>query len=115
MQAGFNNDVVYKGEVFHVQTEDGGRSNPVITTILFRGGVVIASKKTSYEDIIKFERLEEVVREIMREQHLSMIGELRKGVYDNLIWGEGKVRGGLVEKSMDEIILEHLSSEEEEG
>ena len=113
MQLGFNNDVVYKGEVFHVQTEDGGRKNPVITTTLFRGGTVVVSRKTSYGDIIKFERLEEVVREVMREQHLSVIEDLQKGRYDRLIWGE-RQETGLKERSMDEIILEYLASEEDE-
>lgn len=89
----------------------------MITTTLFKNGVVVASKKTSYEDIIKFERLEEVVREVMKEQHLSVIKELQNGSYDTLIWGERKKgeREGLVEKSMDEIILEYLASEDEEG
>lgn len=115
MQVGFNNDVIYRGEVFHVQTEDGGRKNPVITTTLFKGGMVVASKRTSYEDIIKFERLEEVVREVMREQHLAVIEELQKGAYDALIWGERRERegSGLKGRSMDDIILEYLASEED--
>jgi len=94
----------------------------MVITHIFLGGNVIATRKTSYEDIIKVERLEEVVREIMREQHLQMIKELRSGKYDHLIPGltpppapeakkEGERRG---ERSLDEVILDYLAQELEE-
>jgi len=52
MVLGFNHNVTYKGEVFHVQTEDSGVNNPPILTLLYRGGVILCSKKTSYADIL---------------------------------------------------------------
>jgi len=51
MVFGFNHNLMYKGEIFHVQTEDSGLSNPHITTLLYRGGVIISTKKTDYADI----------------------------------------------------------------
>ncbi|WDT80574.1 MAG: hypothetical protein MPW14_01900 [Candidatus Manganitrophus sp.] len=38
MLSGINTDIQFKGEVYHVQTEDGGTNNPIITTLLFKGG-----------------------------------------------------------------------------
>ncbi len=82
MQQGFNQDLIYKGERYHIQTEDGGLKNPVITTILFKEGSIIAVKRTSYADIIKFERLDKVVKEIMSEQHNSLIKALKEGRFE---------------------------------
>ncbi len=79
MNLGFNRNVNYGGEVYHVQTEDGGTRNPVITTMLFKGGVIIGSKRTNYSDIIKSDRLDTVVKDIMRQQHSEMIEKLLSG------------------------------------
>jgi hypothetical protein len=81
---GFNHNIKHKGKVYHVQTEDSGRNNPHIITHLFVGGNILASKKTSYADILNAENLGEVVRELMEEQHKEMLRNLINGVYDNI-------------------------------
>lgn len=80
---GFNHNIKHKGKVYHVQTEDSGVNNPHIITHLFVGGNILASKKTSYADILNAENLAEVVRELMEEQHKEMLRNLINGVYDN--------------------------------
>lgn len=82
MVLGFNHNVMYKGEVFHIQTEDSGVANPHIVTLLYKGGSIIASRKTSYADIIKVDNLERVVEELMKEQHKEMLRRLKSGDYD---------------------------------
>lgn len=82
MVLGFNHNLRYKGEVFHVQTEDSGVSNPHIITLLYRGGVIISSKKTGYSDILKMDNLEVVVEELMKEQHKDMMRRLKAGEFD---------------------------------
>ncbi len=82
MVAGFNHNIRYKGELFHVQTEDSGRANPHIVTLLYRGGTIIGSAKTSYADIIKTDELELVVESIMKEQHQGMMRRLKGGEFD---------------------------------
>src|SRR5438132_9697133 len=81
---GFNHNIKHKAKVYHVQTEDSGVSNPHIITHLFVGGNILASKKTSYADILNAENLAEVVRELMEEQHKEMLRNLINGVYDNI-------------------------------
>jgi hypothetical protein len=81
---GFNHNIKHKGKVFHVQTEDSGVSNPHIITHLFVGGNILASKKTSYQDIVKAENLAELVKEMMEEQHKEMLRNLIGGTYDNI-------------------------------
>jgi len=82
MLPGYNHNVNYKGVTFHIQTEDSGVNNPHLITLLFVGGNIIARKKLSYGDIIKHERLQDVVRELMQEQHKQMLKELKAGNYD---------------------------------
>lgn len=82
MVLGFNHNLKYKGEVFHVQTEDSGVANPHIITLLYRGGVILSSKKTSYSDILKMDSLEEVVEELMKDQHKEIMRRLKAGEFD---------------------------------
>lgn len=79
MNVGFNQNVNFNGEVYHAQTEDGGPANPVITTVLFKGGVIIASRRTNYSDIIRSDKRDLVVRQVMKEQHDGLIDDLKAG------------------------------------
>ncbi len=134
MILGFNENVMHKGKVYHIQTEDGGRKNPVITTLLFKEGIIIASKRTGYADIIKSDKLNIVVKEIMVEQHAAVLKNLKDGMYDKKepVLGSSKEerispqvksaekvtekKGGplVSEKSLDDIILEYLSMSDKE-
>jgi hypothetical protein len=82
MVTGFNHNVKHRGKAYHIQTEDSGVANPQITTHLFVGGNILATKKTSYADIVSAENLAQVVRELMEEQHKEMLRNLVNGVYD---------------------------------
>lgn len=85
MVVGFNHNFSYKGQVYHVQTEDSGVSKPHIITLLYRGGTILSSKKTSYADIIKVDNLEAVVEELMKSQHREMLRMLKNGELDELL------------------------------
>jgi hypothetical protein len=82
MIPGFNHNVMHNGKMYHIQTEDSGLTNPHIITHLFIGGNIVASRKTSYADIVKSDKLEEVVREIMEEQHKGMLRDLKANKFD---------------------------------
>jgi len=86
MVPGFNHNVRYKGEIFHVQTEDSGIAAPRITTLLYRGGAILASKKTEYADILKIENLHALVEELMKDQHKAMMHRLKSGEFDQRIF-----------------------------
>ncbi len=85
MVAGFNHNFRYQGEVYHIQTEDSGMFSPNIVTLLYQGGTILASKKTSYADIAKIDNLEQVVEELMKEQHKNMLRGLKSGEFDEVI------------------------------
>jgi hypothetical protein len=79
MLTGYNTDFKFRGKIYHVQTEDGGAGSPFITSLLYHQGAILASRKTSYADILKADCLDEVVRELMMEQHKQMIRDLMQG------------------------------------
>ncbi len=87
MIVGFNHNFRYKGETYHIQTEDGGLKSPHIITLLYQAGTILASKKTSYSDILKVDNLEHVVEELMKEQHREMLRRLKEGEFDATIFG----------------------------
>lgn len=82
MIPGFNHNIKYKGIMFHIQTEDSGVANPHVITHIFIGGNIVATKKVNYDDIIKADQLDNVVREIMEEQHKQTMKDLLAGIYD---------------------------------
>jgi hypothetical protein len=81
MLVGYNTNIPYKEKTYHVQTEDNGKKNPVIVTLLYSQGAILASKKTSYADIVSDHDYEHKVRELMKAQHKVMIKELIAGKY----------------------------------
>jgi hypothetical protein len=84
MVPGFNHNIKHNKQIFHIQTEDSGALNPHIITHLFVGGNILATKKTSYADIVHADNLLQIVKELMQEQHKAMLRNLINGVYDNI-------------------------------
>jgi pSer/pThr/pTyr-binding forkhead associated (FHA) protein len=87
-QMGFNNNVKYRDQVFHVQTEDSGLDAPHIITHLFAdGGRVIKSHKRNYHDIVNRSDVADLVKALMKAQHLEMCMWLREARFDRIIDG----------------------------
>ena len=122
MKLGLNQNVPYKGELYHVQTEDGGKKNPFITTVVFKAGGVFGSRKTSYSDILKFDKLDLAVGEIMDEQHNAVIKDLKSGAFHKpkepkasaIPKAAVKAEDKTNEESVDDIINQYLSLSGEE-
>lgn len=130
MLVGYNQNVNYKGVTFHVQTEDNGVKNPYIVTHVFISGNIIATKKTSYMDIVKIENLEKVLRELMEEQQKEMVQKILNGEFDNHPLVKDKLKEEREEiqskeegfdeidldsgESIDDVILDYLEEEESE-
>ena len=82
MQSGFNTNILHRGVMFHVQTEDSGHANPHIITHLYHGGSILASEKRGYRDHLSQSDLTELVRSRMEEQHKALLARLRGGELD---------------------------------
>ncbi len=85
---GYNNNVRHKGKVFHIQTEDSGvKYGHIITHLFMDGGRILKSVKTSYSEYIGGDRMAEIVREMMKQQHKAMFIALRDGKFDAALVG----------------------------
>src|SRR5271154_2731546 len=85
---GYNNNVRHKGKVFHIQTEDSGvKYGHIITHLFMDGGRILKSVKTSYAEYIGNDRMAEIVREMMKQQHKAMFIALRDGKFDPMAEG----------------------------
>jgi hypothetical protein len=85
MLPGFNTNVRHGGVLFHVQTEDSGRSHPHVITHLYHGGTILASEKRSYAEHVEAPDLQRRVRDVMDAQHHAMLERLRSGELDEQI------------------------------
>ena len=91
---GLNNNVERNGIVHHIQTEDSGLANPHIFTHLFVDGVILSSKRISYEHLLKREDLQRCIQTLMRWQHRQMYQDLLRGTYDTPSVEGGQLTSG---------------------
>jgi hypothetical protein len=79
---GFNTDIRHNDKVYHIQTEDKGLANPYIESLVYVGGEILASKKTSYAEQIKNGVDEKWIGGLMEQQHRTMIAAIKRGRFD---------------------------------
>jgi len=85
---GYNNNIRHKNRVFHIQTEDSGVRHPhVITHLFMDGGRILKSVKTSYAEHLGADKMADMVRKMMKDQHKGMLIALRDGQFDTVIEG----------------------------
>jgi hypothetical protein len=132
---GFNTDIKHNEKVYHVQTEDKGVGNPYIETLVYVGGEILASKKTSYAEQLKTGVDDKWIGGLMEQQHRTMIAAIKRGRFDQpadatragqeralptLAAPSGPVFDEGVspvtvseEKTLDQVIIDYLASEAE--
>jgi hypothetical protein len=85
-QVGFNSNVRYRGNTFHIQTEDSGRERPRVTTLLFAdGGHIIASQRSEYQHLLAEPDVAVKLKQQMQDQHRAVLRELASGSLDDKI------------------------------
>src|SRR5271165_5912925 len=96
---GYNNNVRHKNRVFHIQTEDSGVKHPHIITHLFMdGGRILKSIKRSYAEHVGADKMQDTVKQMMKEQHKAMFIALRDGQFDGM-FEEGQAAKGAKDKA----------------
>jgi hypothetical protein len=109
MITGFNTDIQYRGVVYHVQTEDKGEENPLIETLIYKGGEILGSRRLPYADLASRDD-EDALSKLMEDQHTEVIADVKQGKYapegDNTV---------LEDLSLDQIVLAYLASRAASG
>lgn len=134
MITGYNTDVRYGELVLHVQTEDKGQGNPLLESLIYYGGQVVAAKRASYAELIERGKGRDDIVSLMDYQHRTMIKAIQAGKFDD------KIRSFVGDKlkktppaeaprenrtsafeaaddsgrTLDQVILEYLTSEAEQ-
>jgi hypothetical protein len=102
---GFNTDVKYQGVVYHVQTEDKGPVNPMIETLIYKGGEILGSRRLPYADLLTGENDEAQIAKMMEDQHKGVMLEVKRGKY-----APGGEKTIVEDLSLDEIVLAYLAA-----
>ena len=126
MITGYNTDIKHNDRVYHIQTEDKGIQNPYIESLVYVGGEILASKKTSYADEIPKGINEKTISALMEQQHKTMIAAIKRGRLDHLsetlsrpplskatVPQIERVPPSSEEKTLDQVILDYLTLEAE--
>ena len=81
---GFNTDIEHDGVVYHVQTEDKGLETPLILSLVYSGGAILASKRARYEDLIAAGFSDEALTERLTRQHKLICAAIYAGRIEDL-------------------------------
>ena len=84
MITGFNTDIEYDGVTYHVQTEDKGLAKPIILSLVYDKGIILAAKRMPYDDLVEegFDEKELAAR--LRRQHKLICAAIQAGRIDDL-------------------------------
>ncbi|MCP3978448.1 MAG: hypothetical protein GY716_03820 [bacterium] len=111
MITGFNTDIDHRDRVFHVQTEDKGVGNPQVETLIYCGGEIVASRRSSYSELAEENHTEDEVLRRMELQHQEMIREILNGHYDDSEELKPFGHSIITNRSLDEVVLEFLATQ----
>ena len=84
MITGFNTDVEHEGVTYHVQTEDKGVKSPLILSLVYVGGTILASKRTPYDDLLAAGFDEKKLAERLQRQHKLICAAIHTGRIEDL-------------------------------
>lgn len=93
MITGFNTDIEHDGVIYHVQTEDKGLDSPIILSLVYAGGTILASKRSPYQDLIAEGFSDEVLAERLKRQHRLICAAIHSGRIDDLKKMTGRAKG----------------------
>jgi hypothetical protein len=123
---GFNTDIKHAGTTYHVQTEDKGRSNPLVESLVYTSGEILYTQRTPYDDLVAQDVDREAVASLMERQHRSIVDAVQSGGLARLT---GKIEQIAAdddttityrdevpeepqeEQSLDQVILDYLEAQ----
>jgi hypothetical protein len=126
---GFNTDIKHSGTTYHVQTEDKGRGNPLVESLVYTSGEILYTRRTPYHDLVEQDVDREAIASLMERQHRSIVdavqagglarltGEIEQIAADDdttITHGEAESVSG-EEPSLDQVILDYLEAQRDQA
>ena len=84
MITGFNTDIAYEGVTYHVQTEDKGLATPLILSLVYDRGTILASKRSPYDDLLIGGFDEKLLIQRLQKQHKLICAAVGAGRIEDL-------------------------------
>jgi hypothetical protein len=125
---GFNTDIEHSGTTYHVQTEDKGRGNPLVESLVYTSGEILYSRRTPYDDLVEQDVDKEAIATLMERQHRSIVDAVQTGGLARLT---GKIEisadadttithreveaAASEEPSLDQVILDYLEAQRDQA
>jgi hypothetical protein len=131
---GFNTDIEYDGVTYHVQTEDRGSANPLIESLVYVKGEILATRRTEYSNLLEAGAQRPSIQILMERQHRNIVEAIRSGRIDlvttppvggasdttvsrrspatNKLGGAEGVK--VAQKTLDEVIADWLAEQQRE-
>jgi hypothetical protein len=125
----FNTDIEHSGTTYHVQTEDKGRGNPLVESLVYTSGEILYSRRTPYDDLVEQDVDREAIASLMEKQHRSIVDAVQAGglarltgeieqiaADDDTTITHGEADAGPEEEpSLDQVILNYLEAQREQA
>ncbi len=84
MLTGFNTEIDFEGVTYHVQTEDRGATNPLIESLVYVKGEILATRRTEYSNLLEAGAEQPSIQILMERQHRNIVDAIRSGRIDLL-------------------------------
>lgn len=84
MITGYNTDIEFEGVIYHVQTEDKGVAKPIILSLVYDRGTILASKRLPYGDLLAGDLDEDVLCARLHRQHKLICAAIGAGRLEDL-------------------------------
>ena len=81
---GYNTDIEFEGVTYHVQTEDKGLAKPIILSLVYDRGTILASKRLPYDDLLAGDLDEELLAARLHRQHRLICAAIQAGRLEDL-------------------------------
>jgi hypothetical protein len=106
---GFNTTAEVDGIAYHVQTEDRRSRNPRVQTLVYCSGNILSSWQSPYGEVLDCDELDEIVLELMRRQHETVLREVQAGRFQEKYF-KRILQDYLTNKTLEEVILAYKAS-----
>ncbi|MEP7149598.1 MAG: hypothetical protein ABI857_12020 [Acidobacteriota bacterium] len=84
MITGYNTDIEFEGVTYHVQTEDKGLAKPIILSLVYDGGTILASKRLPYDDLLDGDFDADILASRLHRQHKLICAAIQSGRIEDL-------------------------------
>jgi hypothetical protein len=107
---GYNTDVRFEGQTYHVQSEDRGRANPVLESLVYCGGQILHQGRPPYDALVRREATEAAVAAVLDRQHRDLVRRARHGEFAAAAGPGGLPNAGAAPAAEQGPLADHLAA-----